>query len=107
MGVKIRINPVASTDLQEIKNYISESSVEVATKIIKDIIEKIEGLADFPEMGTKLMHKIRLKSKYRYIICGQYLIFYIYENDIVSIQRVLHGKRDYISLLMNDNKINS
>lgn len=38
MGIKIRINPVANTDLQEIKNYISEDSVESATKIIKDII---------------------------------------------------------------------
>lgn len=107
MGVKIRINPVANTDLQEIKNYISEDSVEAATKIVKDIIEKIESLMDFPEMGTMLMYKIRLKSKYRYIICGQYLIFYIYENNIVSIQRVLHGKRDYMSLLKNDNKFNS
>lgn len=95
MGIKIRINPVANTDLQEIKNYISEDSVESATKIIKDIIEKIQSLADFLEMGAMLMYKIKLKSKYRYIICRQYIIFYIYENNIVSIQRVLHGKRDY------------
>lgn len=107
MRVKIRINPVASTDLQEIKEYISEDSAEAAAKILKDIIEKIESLADFPEMGIMLMYKISLKSKYRYIICGQYLIFYIYENNIVSIQRVLHGKRDYMSLLKNDNKFNS
>ncbi len=107
MGVKVRINPVANTDLRKIKKYISEDSVEAATKIVKDIIEKIENLADFPEMETMLMNKISLKSKYRYIICGQYLIFYIYENNIVSIQRVLHGKRDYMSLLKNDDKFNS
>ena len=68
MGIKIRINPVVTTDLQEIKNYISEDSEEVAIETIKDIIEKIESLADFPEMGTMLMHKIRLISKYRYNI---------------------------------------
>lgn len=107
MRVKIRINPLANTDLQEIKNYISDDSVEASTKVVKDIIEKIESLGDFPEMGTMLMYKIKIKSKYRYIICGQYLIFYIYENDIVSIQRVLHGKRDYMLLLKNDNKFNS
>ncbi len=53
-----------------------------------------------------LMYKIRLKSKYRYVICGQYLIFYIYEDNTVSIQRILHGKRDYMALLQdqkNDN----
>ncbi len=103
MGTKIRINPLATADLQEIKKYISEDSGEDAVKTVKDIIEKIERLVDFPEMGTMLMYKIRYKSKYRYIICGQYIIFYIYEENIVSIQRILHGKRDYMSLLKNDN----
>lgn len=101
MGVNIRINPVATTDLQEIKNFIAEDNIEAAIKIVKDIIEKIESLAEFPEMGAMLMYKIRLMSKYRYITCGQYLIFYIYEDGIVSIQRILHGKRDYMSLLEN------
>ncbi|MBZ4688504.1 MAG: hypothetical protein JG764_2137 [Clostridiales bacterium] len=99
MGIRIRINPVAVSDLQEIKNYIAEESLDIATKVVKEIIEKIENSSQFPEMGTMLKHKIGLKNKYRYIICGQYLIFYIYENDIVSVQRILHGKRDYMSLL--------
>lgn len=107
MDVKIRINPIANTDLQEIKKYISEDSGEAATKIVNAIIEKIESLAHFPEMGMMLMDKIKLKSKYRYIICDKYLIFYIYERNIVSIQRILHGKRDYMSLLKNNNKFNS
>lgn len=106
MKAKIRINPVATADLQEIKSYIAEDNIDAATKVVKEIIEKIESLAEFPEIGTMLMYKIRLKSRYRYVICGQYLIFYIYEDDIVSIQRILHGKRDYMKLLQeqkNDN----
>lgn len=99
MTVKIRINPLATIDLQEIKNYISEDSVEAATKTVKGIIDKIENLVDFLELGAMLMYKIRLNSNYRYIISGQYIIFYIYERDMVSIQRILHGKRDYMSLL--------
>ena len=106
MRAKIRINPVATADLQEIKSYIAEDNMDAATKVVKEIIEKIENLVEFPEMGTMLMYKISLKSKYRYVICNQYLIFYIYEDNIVSIQRILHGKRDYMKLLQeqkNDN----
>lgn len=106
MSAKIRINPVATSDLQEIKSYIAEDNIDAATKVVKEIIEKIESLTEFPEIGTMLMYKIRLKSKYRYVICGQYLIFYIYEDNTVSIQRILHGKRDYMALLQdqkNDN----
>jgi len=99
MIVKIRINPLAANDLKEIKNYIAEDSIEASIKAIKEIIDKIEKLVDFPEMGTMLMYKIRLKSNYRYTICSQYIIFYIYEQNIVSIQRILHGKRDYMTLL--------
>lgn len=97
---------MATADLQEIKSYIAEDNIDAATKVVKEIIEKIESLAEFPEIGTMLMYKIRLKSKYRYVICNQYLIFYIYEDNTVSIQRILHGKRDYMKLLQeqkNDN----
>lgn len=106
MSAKIRINPVATADIQEIKSYIAEDNIDAATKVVNEIIGKIESLAEFPEVGTMLMYKIRLKSKYRYVICGQHLIFYIYEDNTVSIQRILHGKRDYIALLQdqkNDN----
>lgn len=101
MVVKIRINPLATLDLKEIKDYISEDSIEAGIKTVKEIIEKIENLAEFPELGVMLMYRIRLRSKYRYIISGQYIIFYIYEQRVVSIQRILHGKRDYMSLLNN------
>jgi plasmid stabilization system protein ParE len=42
MSRKIRINPVATSDLQEIKSYIAEDNIDAATKVIKEIIEKIE-----------------------------------------------------------------
>lgn len=99
MTVKIRMNPIAASDLKDIKHYIEQESIEIGVKIVKEIIERIETLSQFPEMGTMLKYKIELKTKYRYIICNQYIVFYLYEGDLVSIQRVLHGKRDYMSLL--------
>lgn len=99
MNAKIKINPLVTEDLKGIKNYISEDNLDVAIKTVKEIIEKIDSLAQFPEMGKLLTYKIKLKSKYRYIICNKYLIFYIFEKDTVYIQRILHGKMDYMSLL--------
>ena len=99
MRAKIRINPVSTADLQKIKSYIAEDKMDAATKVVIEIIEKIENLVEFPEMGTMLMYKIRLKSKYRYVICNQYLIFYFYEHNVVTIQRIIHAKGDYMKLL--------
>ncbi|HBQ25189.1 MAG TPA: type II toxin-antitoxin system mRNA interferase toxin, RelE/StbE family [Syntrophomonas sp.] len=105
MKAKIRFNPVASTDLQEIREYLMEDNPGVAVRIIQNIVVKIEALADFPEMGSSLASRIRQKSKYRYLVCGQYLAFYIYEDGIVYVQRILHCKRNFEALLLDDNDV--
>lgn len=102
MKAKIRFNPLASTDLQEIREYLMEDNPGAAVRIVQDIITKIETLADFPELGSPLTLRIRQKSRYRYLVCGQYLTFYIYRDGIVSIQRILHCKRNFKALLLDD-----
>jgi len=96
---KIRINPIAISDILEIKAYIFEDHPGAAVKFGNDIYSKIEELADFPEMGPRLGTRTNLKTDYRYIICGNYLIFYKIEAEFVSIYRVLNGVRDYMSVL--------
>ena len=102
MSCEIRINPIASEDMKNIKEYVAEDNLDAAIKVIKDIIKKIEMLSEFPEMGNMLMYKINLNTKYRYAVSGSYLIFYLFEKNIVSVQRVLHGSRDYMSIFSQD-----
>ncbi|NPV53877.1 MAG: type II toxin-antitoxin system RelE/ParE family toxin [Firmicutes bacterium] len=99
MKFKIRINPVAIADVQEIKAYITENNPEAAAKIRDTIYSKIEKLADFPEMGASLSAKINIKTDYRFLACGVYLIFYKIEGEFVSVYRLLNGVRDYLSIL--------
>jgi addiction module RelE/StbE family toxin len=96
---KIRYNPIAVTDLQEIKEYISKDSETNAVKVVTKIVDSIDGLKEFPLLGTSLKKKIKIPTKYRYLVCHPYLILYICENDIVNIARILHEKRDYLSVL--------
>ncbi|MDD3268490.1 MAG: type II toxin-antitoxin system RelE/ParE family toxin [Syntrophomonadaceae bacterium] len=103
MGAEIRFNPLANSDLQGIKEYIAEDNPDAALKIIRDIIAKIETLKAFPEMTPLLSSKIKQKGKYRFLVCGQYLVFYFYEDNIVSVQRVLHAKRNFAALFLDDN----
>ena len=89
MRVEIRVNPVAAADLQEIKDYITQDNPDAAQKTVKSILSKIESLLEFPEIGSLLAPKIKLKSKYRYLVSGPYYIFYVHENNIVSVQRCI------------------
>ena len=99
MKFKVRINPVAISDAQEIKAYIAEDNLEAAARMGAAIYSKIEKLADFHEMGASLSSKINIKTDYRFLAYGVYLIFYKIEGEFVSIYRVLNGMRDYLSIL--------
>ncbi len=102
MKFKIRINPVAISDVQELKAFIAEDNPGAATKMGNVIYSKIERLADFPEMGASLSSKINIKTDYRFLVCEVYLIFYKIEGEYVSVYRVLNGVRDYLSILFAD-----
>lgn len=99
MKFKIRINPVAIADVQEIKAYIAEDNPAAAERMGNDIYSKVEKLADFPQMGVSLSSRINMKTDYRFLVCGTYLIFYKIEGEFVSVYRVLNGMRDYLSIL--------
>ncbi|TBL73062.1 type II toxin-antitoxin system RelE/ParE family toxin [Paenibacillus thalictri] len=101
---KIRINPLALQDLQEIKAYIAEElcNSEAAVSVIKMIISRYEQLTSFPFMGNKLSVVMNVKTDFRYIVSGNYLIFYRVEAEYVSVYRVLYGRRDYMRILFGD-----
>jgi addiction module RelE/StbE family toxin len=90
---------MAIADVKEIKEYIAQDSPDAAKNMVKAIYSKIEKLSDFPEMGASLSTRIDIKTDYRYLTCGLYIIFYKIEGDFVSIYRILNGARDYMSIL--------
>jgi len=96
---KIRINPMAIDDVREIKDHIAGDNPGAAIKISNAIYTGIERLADFPEMGVSLSAKINVKTNYRFLVCGVYLIFYKIEGEFVSVYRVLNGMRNYLPIL--------
>lgn len=98
---EIRLNPLALKDLKSIKEYISVSleNPESARKVLNEIIETYEKLQYFPSMGTELSSKIDVKTDYRFLVCGNYLIFYKSDHQYVSIYRILYAKRNYLNIL--------
>ena len=98
---KLRINPIAKQDLHDIKDYITEEldNPMAAIDVITNIINCYENLTEFPMLGIKLSSKIDVSTDYRYLICGNYIVFYKYDNIYVSIYRILFSGRDYAKLL--------
>ena len=73
-----------------------------AESTVNGILDTENMLKDHSEMGKPLYFSDEIFSGYRYLIYKNYLVFYRSSNDTAYINRVLYGKRNYISLFIND-----
>ncbi len=98
---KVLFSYDAKEDVKSIKKYLTEEldNPISAASTVKSILRAAKQLESFPFSGTPLDNVIDVKTDYRYISSGSYLIFYTVETDIVRIVRVIHGSRDFPKLL--------
>jgi len=94
----------AVRDLERIGDYIAHQfkSPKSAQNTIRKIKERTGRLEDFPLTGTPLSAIVAVKTDYRFLGCGSYLAFYHPKNGDVFIDRILHSRQDYISILLGD-----
>lgn len=104
MKHKLRYSAQARKDLDEIWDYIVADlgNCIAAEKTVNRIIDDIERLADFPEMGLMLRNVAHMVTDYRYIVSGNYMAFYRVSDKTVYIVRVLYGRREYMRVLFDD-----
>ncbi len=98
---RIRLSPTALSDLKEIKDYISNilCNPPAAERTVKRIIDDYSLLETAPYMAPSLSSVVPIKTDYRFLVSGNYIVFYRVEGEYVSIYRVLYGRRDYIKTL--------
>ncbi len=73
-----------------------------AERMVNRIMDAVDGLEAFAEIGTPLSAIADIESDYRFLVTGNYLTFYrVYENE-VFVDRVLYGRRDYLRILFGD-----
>lgn len=89
--VVIRWSIGALDDLESISAYIEQDSPEKAREIVKGIIEKIEQLKQFPNIGRKFPD--REDDQLREIIFKNYRIVYEIKEEIIEILIIAHGSR--------------
>lgn len=89
----VKWTSTAKKDLKKIYSYIAEDSKYYARRVAQDIVEKTEGLNDFPEIG-RIVPEINDK-KVRELIVYSYRLIYEIKNDDVDILAIIHGKRDF------------
>jgi plasmid stabilization system protein ParE len=89
----------ALSDLAAIVRYYreEEKSAEAALKVGSAIVEHVEVLRTFPDIGPRYPKKDGI---HREVLCYDYRIFYRVDRDTrtVYIARIWHGRQDPASL---------
>ena len=101
MPASIVYSPRAIGDLDYIWAFLAVDcgNPRAAERAVQGILDRIDALSELPEIGTPLDSRCIVHSDYRFVLSGNYLAFYRYENDSVFIDRVLDGRSDYLRKL--------
>ena len=104
----LHLSKEAQNDLVEIKTYITEEleNSDAALATVSKITKKIRILKNQAYVGTPLSSVADTESDYRFLVSGNYLVFYRAYGKDVYIDRVLYGRRDYMRILFGDVQTN-
>lgn len=73
-----------------------------AERVIDRIMDVVDPLKKFAEMGTPLSSIADVGTDYRFLVSGNYMVFYHVQGSDIYIDRVLYGRSDYMSVLFKD-----
>ena len=104
MKNKIHYSPESRRDFDDIWDYIvlELQNRSAAERVINRIIDAVDPLKNFAEMGTPLSSIADVGTDYRFLVSGNYMVFFRVQGSDVYIDRVLYGRSDYMSALFKD-----
>ena len=89
----------AKRDLDDIWTYVAREDSAAGDRLIDRIYAVSRRLADFPESGPA---RPDIAAGVRSMMAGRYLLLYRVGRDAVDVVRVVHGARDILAALEED-----
>ena len=96
---EVRIFPAAQQDLLDVIDYLNTLSQDTALKYYDRLTSEIASLSTMPERCPRPRDLALAAKGYRYLVVGNYLVFYVVSGNVVQIRRILYARRDYKQLL--------
>ncbi len=91
--VAIEWTQEAKSWLKDIHEYIAQDNKNIADKVVKEIYNKVQILATFPQIGYLYPNEENLEI--RILLYGHYRIAYLIKDEkSISVLGVFHGALD-------------
>ena len=91
MNRQLVVSNIALNDLANIHDYIAEHNQDAADRVVDRIDEAGLSLVATPFVGPAVGSS---HPDLRFRVIGKYVVYYRVTNEVVWIQRVLHGSQD-------------
>lgn len=101
----VQLRERAATDIEHAADYYrSEAGADAALRFIDAIERAVGQIARSPNSGSlRFAYELEIPDlRVRPIARFPYLIFYVTDEDVVDVWRVLHTKRDIPSAIAGD-----
>lgn len=95
--MKVRITRRAYLDIEEIGDWIADQNSDRAASFTKELFDRYQSLGDQPRRFP-VAHIVRGRNVHK-LTHGDYLIFYFIVENRVDVARVIHGSRDWASIV--------
>ncbi len=102
MECRIFITPKASQDIDEHFAYISQTNPDAALRFFDATRQTIARLASMPGLGSPyLVNNQSLVGLRKWGVKGfeNYLIFYLHQEELLEVVRILYATRDLPAIL--------
>ncbi|MBD5104261.1 MAG: type II toxin-antitoxin system RelE/ParE family toxin [Ruminococcaceae bacterium] len=103
---KINITKAAENDLQNAAFYIANNlkNKMAADRLLDSAEKELTSLCDTPERNPLVRDSFLASNGVRIQKIKNYLAFYVVrnENHSVTVLRILHSRRDWITILTNE-----
>lgn len=89
----VEFDVIAKTHLREVYEYIKKNSIQNAEKMVKEIVERAESLALYPEKYPLDKYKTNNDGTFRYFEHKRYRVSYQVLKEVILILRIRHTSR--------------
>jgi toxin ParE1/3/4 len=91
------VSAAAEADLEAIGDWIAQDNPDRATTFLLELRDACSTLAQLPERYSLVPRYEHMGVRRR--VCGNYLIFYRINRREIEVLHIIHGARDYESIL--------
>jgi len=96
----VRTGPDFEREMEKILAYLNTGlySKRGVNRLLNDIYKDLSRFKTSPKIGPALSSKTSIPNDYRYLLSGEYFIFYkVFEKlNLVQLYHIYHGKENYL-----------